>query len=256
MNSPPRAGLMSRPSSSASATPAPQLRSAWHPRVALHRSRLRPARCRRAGRCAGGGAAYRCVCGSEADRSVRRAAPRAARPRDMPRPRPHGARRPWLALSQCAAGRLDPRDRGAQHRARHHCARGLPRARGSGERNEAPDAGGAQCMIFGIGIDVLELERMQRGSTESTASTSWTGCCCAGRSAQFRAHGAAGALSRHAVRGQGSHRQGHGHGLRTRHVDSRCRRRAEPLGQARSDLFGARSPDVRVSSALAKDTSP
>ena len=48
------------------------------------------------------------------------------------------------------------------------------------------------------------------------------------------------AVSRDAFRRQGSHRQGHGHGLCAWHLDSRRGRGAERLGPARSGLFAAR----------------
>src|SRR6185312_2028315 len=111
--------------------------------------------CRAGDRVAYGGVRGSCR-GRAGDRA--RAAAQVRAPRGETRAR--GACGAWSQLSQCAAGRSDPGDRGAQHRARHHLAGGVRRAHGGGEGHEGADGGGAR-MIFGIGVDVLEVRRIR-----------------------------------------------------------------------------------------------
>ena len=84
-------------------------------------------------------------------------------------------------------------------------------------------------MIFGIGVDVLEAARIKKVLARFGDHFVDRLLMPAER-AQLGAHEAARAIHRHALRRQGSHRQGHGHGLRARHLDPRRRRRAERAG--------------------------
>src|SRR6185437_13221550 len=73
--------------------------------------------------------------------------------------RARGACGAWVELPQRAACGGGAGDRGAQHRACDHLARGVRRPRGGGARYEGADDGGTR-MIFGIGVDVLEVKRI------------------------------------------------------------------------------------------------
>ncbi len=96
-------------------------------------------------------------------------------------------------------------------------------------------------MIFGIGIDVLKVDRVERVYQETWRALR-PASVDARRAGAARAHGAPGAISRHALRGQGGHRQGHGHRLFAWRVDSRRGRRAKLVGQAGSGLFRNAAP--------------
>src|SRR6185437_2780666 len=75
------------------------------------------------------------------------------------RTRARGTCGAWVELSQRAAGGRGCGDRGAQYRARDRLACGIRRARGGGAGHEGADDGGAR-MIYGIGVDVLEVKRI------------------------------------------------------------------------------------------------
>ena len=85
-------------------------------------------------------------------------------------------------------------------------------------------------MIFGIGTDVVRLDRIE-------AAYARHGEHFVGRLLMPRGAGgvprlqAPGALPRDAVRGQGGDRQGAGHGVRARHLDPRRRHRANAWGR-------------------------
>ena len=78
-----------------------------------------------------------------------------------PGPRTHRARWPRAQLRERAAGGSPAGRRRAEHRARDRSARGVRRTERGGTRDEGADAGGAR-MIYGIGVDVLEAERITR----------------------------------------------------------------------------------------------
>ena len=108
-------------------------------------------------------------------------------------------------------------------------------------------------MIFGIGTDIVQLERIEQVH-EKFGERFVERLLLPAELAAFQGHEAAAALPRDALRGEGSDRQGDGHGLRARHVDPRQRRGVERLGQAGDHLVAARPPHVRRSSASAKGT--
>ena len=99
-------------------------------------------------------------------------------------------------------------------------------------------------MIFGIGTDILRVERVDQ-LHDRYGERFAERLLMPEEADDVSDQSATSALSRHAVRREGSHRQGDGHRVCARHVDPRHWRRAQRLGSAGDHLVGAWPRDVR-----------
>ena len=94
-------------------------------------------------------------------------------------------------------------------------------------------------MIFGIGTDILELKRVEE-TYQRFGERFVQRLLMPEELAMFPGDAPVGPISGHALRGQGGDREGDGHRIRERHVDTRCRRDAGPTSAGRRSFFRAR----------------
>ena len=113
---------------------------------------------------------------------------------------------------------------------------------------------GCAPMIYGIGVDVLRGRPGQEAYDKLRGDRFVARLLMPAERVQFARSQATGALPRDALRGQGGHRQGYGHGLRARRVDPRRGMVQNPMGKPEV-VYSERGEIVRRSSAWARATS-